>query len=174
MKHYLTPFLWACIVVPSGVHAQKTSTPRQQAAPVSGLPAVTTPPSGNPGAGPRPMIEGQPVEKRLPEKSDDKPAFPEQTRAPYHATAPYKITTLIDNLPAPWSLAFLPDGKILLTERLPGSIRILDKNGTLSEPVAGVRELASPAAKDIGVLDVVLDPKFTTNHRIFFSFYDFG
>jgi aldose sugar dehydrogenase len=119
------------------------------------------------------MIEGQPVEKRPPEKSDDKPAFPEQTRAPYHATAPYKITTLIDNLPAPWSLAFLPDGKILLTERLPGSIRILDKNGALSEPVAGVRELASPAAKDIGVLDVVLDPKFTTNHRIFFSFYDF-
>jgi aldose sugar dehydrogenase len=120
------------------------------------------------------MIEGEPVEKRLPEKSDDKPVFPEQTRAPYHATAPYKITTLIDNLPAPWSLAFLPDGKILLTERLPGSIRILDKNGGLSEPVAGVRELASPAAKDIGVLDVVLDPKFTTNHRIFFSFYDFG
>jgi glucose/arabinose dehydrogenase len=114
------------------------------------------------------MIEGQPVEKRPPEKSDDKPAFPEQTRAPYHATAPYKITTLIDNLPAPWSLAFLPDGKILLTERLPGSIRILDKNGALSEPVAGVREMASSRAKDaakdkdIGVLDVVLDPKFTT------------
>jgi glucose/arabinose dehydrogenase len=119
------------------------------------------------------MIEGQPVEKRLPEKSDDKSAFPEQTRAPYHPTAPYKITTLIDNLSAPWSLAFLPDGKILLTERLPGSIRIFDKNGALSQPVAGVRELASPAAKDIGVLDVVLDPKFTTNHRIFFSFYDF-
>jgi glucose/arabinose dehydrogenase len=149
MKHYLTPFLWACIVVPSAVRAQNTSTPGPQAAPVSGL------------------IEGEPVEKRPPEKSDDKPAFPEQTRAPYHATAPYKITTLIDNLPAPWSLAFLPDGKILLTERLPGSIRILDKNGALSEPVAGVREMASPTAKDtkdndIGVLDVVLDPKFTT------------
>ncbi len=174
MKHYLTPFLWACIVVPSAVRAQNTSTPGPQAAPVSGLPAVTTPPSGNPGAGPRPLIEGEPLEKRLPEKSDDKPVFPEQTRAPWHATAPYKITTLIDNLPAPWSLAFLPDGKILLTERLPGSIRILDKNGALSEPVAGVRELASPAAQNIGVLDVVLDPKFTTNHRIFFSFYDFG
>ncbi len=170
MKPRLTAALWACMVVPAGVSAQKTPSTGQ---PISGIPAVTSSPSGNPGARPQPMIEGQPVEKRPPEKSDDKPAFPEQTRAPYHATAPYKITTLIDNLPAPWSLAFLPDGKILLTERLPGSIRILGKNGALSEPVAGVRELASPAAKDIGVLDVVLDPKFTTNHRIFFSFYDF-
>src|SRR5579863_10553251 len=135
-----------------------------------------------PGAAPaarssRSWMEGQPIESRPPEKSDDKPAFPEQTRAPYHATAPFKITTLIDNLPAPWSLAFLPDGKIILTERLPGSIRILDiKNGTkgvLSEPVAGVAGLASPAAKDIGLLDVVLDPHFTANHQIFFTFYDF-
>ena len=39
--------------------------------------------------------------------------------------------------------------------------------------MAGVRELASPAAKDIGLLDVVLDPHFATNHQIFFSFYDF-
>jgi glucose/arabinose dehydrogenase len=117
--------------------------------------------------------DGQPIEKRSPEKKDDKPAFPEQTRAPYHASAPFQVTTLIDNLPAPWSLAFLPDGKILLTERLPGSIRIFDPKGRLSDPVAGVRELASAAADDIGVLDVVLDPHFATNHQIFFSFYDF-
>jgi aldose sugar dehydrogenase len=80
---------------------------------------------------------------------------------------------LIDNLPAPWSLAFLPDGKILLTERLPGSIRILDTRGVLSEPVTGVAGLASPAAKDVGLLDVVLDRHFATNHQIFFTFYDF-
>jgi glucose/arabinose dehydrogenase len=119
------------------------------------------------------FVDGRPIETRPPEKADNKPAFPEQTRAPYHASAPFKITTLIDNLPAPWSLAFLPDGKILLTERLPGSIRILDTKGALSEPVAGVRELASPGAADIGVLDVVLDPHFEANHQIFFSFYDF-
>jgi aldose sugar dehydrogenase len=117
--------------------------------------------------------EGQPIERRPPEKADDKPAFPEQTRAPYHASAPFKITTLIDNLPSPWSLAFLPDGKILLTERLPGSLRILDTKGTLSEPVAGVAELASPGAKDIGMLDVVLDPHFAINHQIFFTFFDY-
>src|SRR5579863_8086276 len=146
MKTFLITALWTCIVLfPAAVDAQVPLKP----------------------------TEGQPVESRPPEKSDDKPAFREQTRAPYHASAPFRVTTLIDNLPAPWSLAFLPDGKILLTERLPGSLRILDAKGVLSEPVTGVAGLASPAAKDIGLLDVVLDPHFTANHQIFFTFYDF-
>ena len=119
------------------------------------------------------LVEGQPVERRQPEKKDDQPTFPQQTRAPYHASAPFQITTLIDTLPAPWSLAFLPDGKILVTERLPGSIRILDTTGVLSAPVAGVSALMAPDAKDIGVLDVVLDPHFASNHQIFFTFYDY-
>ena len=119
------------------------------------------------------LVEGQPVERRQPEKKDDQPTFPQQTRAPYHASEPFQITTLIDTLPAPWSLAFLPDGKILLTERLPGSIRILDTRGVLSAPVAGVSALMAPDAKDIGVLDVVLDPHFAANHQIFFTFYDY-
>jgi len=118
------------------------------------------------------LVEGQPIETRPPEKRDNKPEFPQQTRAPYHKTAPYKITTLVDNLPVPWSLAFLPDGKIIFTERLPGSMHILDKNGAVSGPVAGVNELSSPKATMIGVLDVMPDPDYAANHRIFFTFYD--
>ena len=118
-------------------------------------------------------VEGQPIDTRPTEKKDNAPAFPEQTRAPYHATPAFKVTTLIDNLHAPWSLAFLPGGKIIVTERLPGTMRILDTNGALSEPLAGVSVVASPGAKDIGLLDVVLDPDFASNHRIFFSFFDF-
>jgi aldose sugar dehydrogenase len=137
-------------------------------------PPSSTVPNGNAAGLPRPaVVEGQPVETRPPEKTDNKPAFPEQTRAPYHATAPFKVTTLIDHLHAPWSLAFLPDGRILVTERLPGTMRILDTKGALSEPLAGVSVVASAAAKDIGLLDVVLDPGFTGNHRIFFTFFDF-
>src|SRR5271168_4595360 len=129
MKRYLTPVLCACVVVTlASVKAQNSVTPGSS----------------------RSWTEGKAIESRPPEKSDDKPAFPQQTRAPYHASAPFRITTLIGNLPAPWSLAFLPDGKIILTERLPGSIRILDTKGVLSKPVAGVAALASPAAKDIG------------------------
>lgn len=118
-------------------------------------------------------IEGQPIDGRPTEKKDNQPAFPQQTRAPYHATAPFNVTTLVDNLPAPWSIAFLPSGNLLLTERLPGSIHILDKNGVLSKPLTGVAELMSPGAKDIGLLDVVPDPNYATNHQIFFTLYDY-
>jgi len=137
-------------------------------------PPSTTAPNGNATVVPRPAaVEGRPIETRPPEKKDNAPAFPEQTRAPYHATAPFKVTTLIDGMHAPWSLAFLPEGNILVTERLPGAMRILDSKGALSAPLAGVSVVASPAAKDIGLLDVVLDPGFISNHRIFFTFYDF-
>jgi glucose/arabinose dehydrogenase len=171
MKPYLTTALWACIlVIPAAVDAQSPipPAPQSQAVPTGAAPAAPASLS---------RIDGQPIERRPPEKSDDKPSFPQQTRAPYHASEPFQVTTLIDNLPAPWSLAFLPDGKIIFTERLPGSIRILntkgDTKGVLSEPVAGVTGLASPAAKDIGLLDLVLDPHFATNHQIFFTFFDF-
>jgi glucose/arabinose dehydrogenase len=139
--------------------------------PVIAQTAVAQSPSE--AAGGPTFTEGQPIDSRPTEKKDNKPSFPEQTRAPYHASAPFKVTTLIDNLPVTWCVAFLPDGKYLLTERLPGSIRILDNKGMLSEAVKGVSELASPGAKDVGVLDVILDPHFATNHQIFFSFFDY-
>ena len=113
--------------------------------------------------------EGKPIDRRPTEKKDNTPAFPEQTRAPYRATAPFKVTTLIDNLEVPWSLAFLPSGNIILTERLPGRMRILDTNGKVSAPLAGVSVVATPGAKDIGLLDVVLDPNFATQPANFFQ-----
>ena len=118
-------------------------------------------------------VEGRPIETRPPEKKDNTPAFPEQTRAPYHATAPFKVTTLIDGMHAPWSLALLPEETSSSPNDCPGTMRILDTKGALSAPLAGVSVVASPAAKDIGLLDVVLDPGFVSNHRIFFTFYDF-
>ncbi len=137
MRAYLITALWtSAAVIPAAV-AQTPLAPGPQSQAVSTNTGLTAPAT----------VDGQPIESRPPEKGDDKPAFPEQTRAPYHASAPFHVTTLIDNLPAPWSLAFLPDGKILLTERLPGSIRILDTKGVLSEPVTGVADLASPARK---------------------------
>lgn len=127
-------------------------------------------PSAAPGVA---KVEGQPIDTRPTEKKDNAPAFPEQTRAPFHATAPFTVTTLIDNLHVPWCVVFLPGGKILVTERLPGTMRILDTNGALSEPLAGVSVVKSPAAKDIGLLDVALDPNFVSNRRIFFTFFDY-
>jgi glucose/arabinose dehydrogenase len=117
--------------------------------------------------------EGKPIDSRPTEKKDNTPAFPEQTRAPFRRTAPFKVTTLVDNLEVPWSLAFLPSGNIILTERLPGRLRILNTNGRLSGPLTGVSAAMSPGAKDIGLLDVVLDPNFATNQRIYFSFFNY-
>src|SRR6185436_1819046 len=134
-------------------------------------PSPSTPPSG--GAVRLPWlatIDGRPIDTRPTEKTDNAPAFREQTRAPYRATPAFKVTTLIDNMHAPWSLAFLPGGNIVVTERLPGRMHILDTHGKLSGPLAGVSGVASPGAQDIGLLDVVLDPDFATNRRIFFSF----
>jgi glucose/arabinose dehydrogenase len=119
------------------------------------------------------MEEGKPIDRRPTEKKDNAPTFPEQTRAPYHKTTPFKMTTLIDNLEVMWSLAFLPSGNIILTERLPGRMRILHSDGTVSEPLAGVAAVATPGAIDIGLLDVVLDPNFAANRRIFFSFFSY-
>jgi len=147
----------ALVFVPAALSAQ-TPAPRGEGA------AAAAPPA---------LVEGQPIDRRPTEKQDNRPSFPEQTRAPYKATAPFTVTTLVDNLTATWSLAFLPGGKMLITERLPGKMRVLDPKGVLSEPLAEVASVKSPAAKDIGLLDVAVDPHYAANQRIFFSFYDF-
>lgn len=116
------------------------------------------------------MVEGQPFETRPPEKSDDHPLFQQQTRAPYHHVADWQVSTLTEKLHLPWSIAFLPDGKYLLTEKFPGHLRILSPDGTLSAPLTGIDMLAP--AKKLGLLEVALAPDFARSKRIYFSFYE--
>lgn len=115
--------------------------------------------------------EGQPIDSRKLNNLAQVPAFAGQTRAPYHATAPFKVEVLLDNMHVPYSLAFLPDGNILLVLRLPGEFRILSRDGKLSAPLAGLSAVS--AVKDVGLLDVALDPNFASNHRIFFTTFDY-
>ncbi len=110
---------------------------------------------------------GEPIETRAPELATDKPAFPGQTRAPYRATTPYQVTVITDKLKQPWSLAFLPDGKMLVTEK-PGPLLVVSPDGTLSTPISGVPTVYYHG--QVGLLDVVLDPHFAANKRIFFSY----
>jgi glucose/arabinose dehydrogenase len=116
-------------------------------------------------------IEGQPIDARAPEKKVDTRQFPEQTRAPYHHPTDFKMTVLTNQLHAAWASALLPDGKLLVTERLPGAFRIVG-NGTLSEPLKGLEGLhvATPMT---GLLDVVLDPDFARNHTIYFTYFEY-
>jgi len=129
------------------------------------------PPGGGAREFPQPrMVEGQGFETRPPEKANDQPLFPEQTRAPYHKVASYKVTAITDKLRLPWAIAFLPDGKMLVSEKYPGQIRIVTSDGSLSEPLSGLAMLAPD--KKLGMLDVVLAPDFAKSKRIYFSFFE--
>ncbi len=77
------------------------------------------------------------------------------------------VTTIASGLEHPWAMEFLPDGRMLVTER-PGRLRIVGKDGVLSKPLAGVPEVY--AVGQGGLLDIVLDPEFEKNHLIYFSF----
>lgn len=75
----------------------------------------------------------------------------------------FRVVTVADGLVHPWSIAFLPDGDMLVTER-PGRLRVI-RNGTLlPEPVAGVP--AVHAEGQGGLLDVVPHPQFATNRLL--------
>lgn len=78
-----------------------------------------------------------------------------------------KVVTVARGLDHPWGMEFLPDGRMLVTER-PGQLRIVAKDGTLSKPLQGVPKVY--ARGQGGLLDVALDPAFAQNHLIYFSF----
>jgi glucose/arabinose dehydrogenase len=71
----------------------------------------------------------------------------------------------------PWAVAFLPQGRYLVTER-PGRIRVIDADGKLGPPLAGVPEVA--AGGQGGLLDLVLDSGFATNRTLYFCFSEPG
>jgi glucose/arabinose dehydrogenase len=78
-----------------------------------------------------------------------------------------KVETIASGLSHPWSLAFLPDGRMLITER-PGRLRIVTRDGALSPPVANVPKVF--ASGQGGLLDVILDRGFPQNHTIYFCY----
>jgi glucose/arabinose dehydrogenase len=78
-----------------------------------------------------------------------------------------KVETFAEGLEFPWGLAFLPDGRMLVTER-PGRLRIVDKNGEKPEPLKGVPKVFAEGQG--GLLDVALDPKFAENGIVYLSY----
>ena len=77
------------------------------------------------------------------------------------------VVTVAEGLVSPWSLEFLPDGRMLVTEK-PGPMRIVAKDGKLSEPVAGVPMV--DARGQGGLLDVELAPDFAQSQMIYWSY----
>ena len=78
-----------------------------------------------------------------------------------------EVQTVASGLVNPWSLAFLPDGRMLVTER-PGRMRVVTTEGHLSPPLKGVPEVW--ASGQGGLLDVVIDKSHAQNKTIYFCF----
>jgi aldose sugar dehydrogenase len=108
-----------------------------------------------------------PVETKSP-NSDYKPAFPGQTRIAAVVTkTPYEGKIVTTSLSQPWSLAALPDGRFIVTEKK-GTIRIVSASGAVGEAVAGVPKVNS--AGQGGLLGICIDPAFARNRMVYFAF----
>lgn len=81
----------------------------------------------------------------------------------------FKVETFAEGFEIPWGMAFLPDGRMLVTEKL-GAVRIVSPEGAVSEPLAGV-----PAVRDNGqggLLDIALHPDYEQNGWIYLTYSD--
>lgn len=80
-------------------------------------------------------------------------------------------TPVVSGLKHPWGMAFLPDGRMLVTERT-GTIRYVTSDGRKSEPLSGMPDIE--VGGQGGLFDVILDPDFGRNRRIYFSYSEPG
>jgi glucose/arabinose dehydrogenase len=108
------------------------------------------------------------VDQRPANAPNQKPAFAGQTDAPEHRTnVAVDVVTVAEGLQNPWGMVFLPDGRMLVTER-PGRLRVVTAAGKLSPAVTGLP--AVDARNQGGLLDVTLDPNFAANRLIYWSY----
>ena len=82
-----------------------------------------------------------------------------------------RATTVAKGLEHPWALEILPDGRMLVSER-PGRLRVIDRNGRVAEPLAGVPTVV--ARRQGGLLDIARSPSFAQDRLIYFSFAEEG
>jgi glucose/arabinose dehydrogenase len=146
------------LMLAGAAFAQQAQTPA--------LAPARTPPPPQPTCTPTP---GQPVECRKANAPDWKPAYRQQTRAPYApSNVALNVETLAEGLAVPWGLALLPGNRFLVTEKA-GTMRIIDA-GKLSAPVAGVPPVTVQEIS--GLDDVALDPNYARNHLIYWTYVD--
>ena len=82
-----------------------------------------------------------------------------------------KVETVATGLSHPWGLAFLPDGRMLVTERS-GTLRLVSKDGKLSPPLSGVPKVV--VAGQGGLLDVAIHPDFKSNSLVYLTYSEPG
>ena len=124
--------------------------------------AACAPPNTAPAA-----AQGEPVPQGAPNTSYE-PAFAGQTRAPGQSSNVAIETEIVARgLDHPWAIAFLPDGRMLVTERA-GRLRVSGRDGAIAPPVQGLP--AVDARGQGGLLDVKLSPTFAGDRLIYWSY----
>lgn len=110
---------------------------------------------------------GKPVEKNK-ANSDYKPAFAGQTRIGSVKTkTPYTATVISTELKGPWGMHALPDGRLLISSK-PGTMQILTTTGKIDKTITGFPEVQFQGQG--GLLDVNIDPNFTKNRMIYWTY----
>jgi len=113
------------------------------------------------------IVDGPGVETLAPNTSY-RPAFGGQTRVKAVKTnATYTATAISTGLSAPWGIASLPDGRLLITQKS-GTMRIATSSGALGAAINGLPPVN--AAGQGGLLGLCIDPQFTTNRMIYWVF----
>lgn len=109
-----------------------------------------------------------PLETRARNVPEQRPAFPEQTRAcAIESDVDFEVTVLANGLEHPWAVQPLPNGDLLVTER-PGRMRIVTSAGDVGEPIEGLPDVQT--GDQAGLLDVALGPDFESDRMIYFSY----
>jgi glucose/arabinose dehydrogenase len=120
------------------------------------------------GLGAITLAQGTYLDPRPANAPHQKPAFEGQYHAPEKkANVAFDLVPVATGLESQWGIAFLPGGKMLVTEK-PGRLRVVNADGTLSPPVAGVPMV--DARGQGGLLGLALDPNFATNRMVYLSF----
>lgn len=101
--------------------------------------------------------------------TDYAPAFEGQTRvAGVKTTTPFGVKVLAEGLNRPWGIANLPDGRLLITEKEDGTLRIATQTGDLSEAITGLPAVNSSGQG--GLLGITIDPDFESNRMVYWVF----
>ena len=129
-----------------------SSTPSPSPSAGGPAPAPTTAPTPSPSPPPSPSPAPSPT--------------PAPTPAP---SGPAKLTTFTTGLNSPWGLAFLPDGRILVTEKA-GGLKLVSANGATVSTVSVSLPGGLVTAGQGGLLDVALDPDFATTPWVYLSY----
>jgi glucose/arabinose dehydrogenase len=118
-----------------------------------------------------PSDSAPPLETSPPNVPELKPAFPQQTRAPGIQTkTALAVQEVATGFNKPWAIAFLPDRRMLVTEKPTGRLFIVTPAGQKSAPVAGLPRV--DGRDQGGLLDVEIDPDYARNNVIYWTYYE--